>query len=112
MRESAAAGTNGEALLEEHDRGDRRLGLLHCWALVEHENGRFERRNGVVIDTVWLHLADREEAVEHARETFEMALPEIARELQAGGVDAEPEELERMHVDIALSDEVEAELRL
>lgn len=109
-RQIAEHSDEGDSLLEEYRAGAWLLGRLHCWTAIERPGGRLERRNGIVVDGVWLGIGDPDGALRHAQEMLTMAIPEIHAELREAGIDIDCAALERMPPDIELAAEVRARL--
>ena len=99
-----------DSLLAEYNAGEWVLGRLHCWSAIERPGRQLERRDGIVVDGVWLRVGDPDAALRHAHEMLTMSIPDVHAELRAAGIDIDCAALERMPADIELDPEVQAYL--
>lgn len=102
---------NGVAMLEEYAAGHWALARLHCWAEAEWPDGRNERRDGMVVDKVWVRVGDRDGTIRHAYEMFSNAAPEIHGDLHERGIDIDYDTLLNMEPSIELDRDVEGLVR-
>lgn len=98
---------NGVTLLDEYAAGEWALARLHCWAEADWPDGRHERRDGMIVDKVWVRIGDRDVTIRHAYEMFNNSAPEIHADLHERGVDVGYDLLLNMEPAIELDRDVE-----
>lgn len=100
-------GSDGESLLDEYAAGKWALACLHCWVEAAWPDGRFERRDGIVVDNVWIRVGDAGATMRHAGEMFANTAPERHADLRRCGVEIDYDAFAELIPEIELDADVQ-----